>query len=85
MSSFVPPTLPFRRVSECDFKAKCRLIIKLPANEILADTVSEPAHFLRPLGVTLQRPRQLLRRRLFSLGGLNCLPRLPRSLPLPMQ
>ena len=43
MSSIVPPTFPLRRVSECDFKAKCDFDIKLSANECLADTVSEPA------------------------------------------
>ena len=33
LSTIVPSTLPLRRVSECDFKAKCRLIIKLSANQ----------------------------------------------------
>ena len=40
MSSIVPPTFSLRRVSECDFKAKCGLIIKVSANERLADASS---------------------------------------------
>ena len=32
MSTIVPSTLSLRRVSECDFKAKCCFVIKVSAN-----------------------------------------------------
>ena len=47
MSSIVPPTFSLRRVSECDFKAKCGFVIKVSANRLLADRMSNTYSIMR--------------------------------------